>query len=69
MSNMKSGYNARNAKDGGTSRVFRLKEIYHLSTTFAKFVHLGDALRALISTGTFGAHVINFLFCFVFCFL
>jgi len=27
MSNMLTGYNARNAKDGGTSRVLRLKEI------------------------------------------
>ena len=31
MSNMKTGYNARNAKDGGTSRVLRLKEIYHFT--------------------------------------
>jgi hypothetical protein len=61
MSNMKTGYNARNAKDGGTRRVLRLKEIYHLSTTFTKCVLLGDALRALSSTGTFGAHLSFFL--------
>jgi hypothetical protein len=48
----KTGYGALSAKDGGTSNVLRLKEISHLSVTFAKRVLLGNALRTLRSLGT-----------------
>jgi hypothetical protein len=48
----KTGYSALSVKDGGTSNVLRLKEISHLSATFALRVLLGDALRTLGSFGT-----------------
>jgi hypothetical protein len=56
MNNMKNqlkntGYSAISAKDGGTSNVLRLKEISHLSATFAERVLLGDAVRTLRSLG------------------
>jgi hypothetical protein len=57
MSNTKShlqktGYSALSAKDGGMSNFLRLKEISHLSATFAEHVLLGDVLRILKSLGT-----------------
>jgi hypothetical protein len=48
----KTGCSALSAKDGGTSDVLRLKEISHLSATFAKRALLGNAFRTLRSLGT-----------------
>jgi hypothetical protein len=48
----KAGYSVLSAKHADTSNVLCLKEISHISVTFAKRVLLGDALRTLRSLGT-----------------